>query len=235
MLFLDLDLDFFLNKNTYSGSYTDGGRPGIEYQPWPESKVRRFLEDRCGLSRRNPLPGCTVATHDGVLEFWRALTASGRFKIPFGVVHVDAHPDLFVGDMMYLESGFLYIDFERGRETLKKKPVHAGNYLTFALAYGWINSLIWVHLLEDSKRPPEWDADARSELLRLKKQSEAGYHLRESPDATKERRVRFSILPWNKFRTSEAFDYIALSKSPDFTPAESDKLISVIEGYMKQA
>ena len=50
----------------------------------------------------------------------------------------------------------------------------------------------------------------------------------------REHGIPFKILPWNKFRTSETFDYIALSRSPNFTPPESDELIPVIEGYMRQ-
>jgi len=46
--------------------------------------------------------------------------------------------------------------------------------------------------------------------------------------------VPFKALPWQKFKTSETFDYMALSRSPDFTPPESDSLVSVVEEYMRQ-
>ena len=233
MLFLDLDLDFFLNKNVYYSGY-DGTRPGPEYHPWPVSKVRRFLEERCGLSKDNPLPGRTVATHDGVLEFWCSLINSGRLKIPFDVVHVDAHPDLFVGDVLYLESEYIHIDIERSRETLKQKQVHAGNYMTFALVYGWVNSLLWIPLPARRKERSGWDADARAGSLQLEKLTDGENRIRGSPFIQNERRISFKTIPWNRFRTVELFTYVALSKSPDFTPPESDKLISVIEQYMKQ-
>jgi hypothetical protein len=234
MLFLDLDLDFFLNKNVYYSAY-DGSRPGPEYHAWPIPKVRRFLEERCGLSKDAPLPGRTVTTHDGVLEFWCGLINSGSLKIPFDVVHVDAHPDLYVGDVLYLESEYIHIDIERSRETLKNKQVHAGNYLTFALVYGWINSLLWVHLNPPHKKEIRWDADARAGQLQIKQPADAENRVRGSPVSPDERSVNFKILPLNQFKTKVPFDYLALSKSPDFTPPESDRLISVIEGYMKQA
>jgi len=227
MLFLDLDLDFFLNKNVYYSGY-DGVRPGPEYQPWRVAGVRRFLEGRCGLSPDKTLPGRTVATHDGVLEFWRALIGSGRLKVPFAVVHVDAHPDLWVGDVLYLKADFLHFDMGRGTAALKQKQVHAGNYLTFAIAYGWIDSLVWVNLPGRRKEQPAWDADARHSLFELKNRDGEGPHTPE------ERLVRFKILPWDRFRETQPFDYIALSKSPDFTPPESDKLIPLIEKYMRQ-
>ena len=167
MRFLDLDLDFFLNKNAYpSGS--DGARLGTEYKPWHAARVRRFLEDRCGLSPDAPVPGRTVESHDEVLGFWRKLIKSGRLKIPFEVTHIDAHPDMLVGGGLYLTSEFLHIDSGRGLALLQKKPVQASNFLTFAIAYGWVGSLVWIPLLKYWKDLPEWDADARSILVRLK-------------------------------------------------------------------
>jgi len=233
MRFLDLDLDFFLNKNAYySGS--DSGRLGSEYKPWRASKVRRFLEDRCGLSLDIPVHGRTVESHDGVLDFWRTLIESGRLMIPFEVIHIDAHPDLWAGGVLYRTSEFLYIDSERELTMLKRKHVHSGNYLTFAIAFGWIGSLVWIPLLKYLKGLPKWDGDARSILIQLKKRKGEGSPIRNLPVVERERCVRFKILPWNKFRTSEKFDYIALSSSPNFTPPESDELIPIIKGYMKQ-
>ena len=230
---LDLDLDFFLNSNAYySGS--DSGRLGSEYQPWSTLKVRRFLEDRCGLSPDIPVLGRTVESHDSVLDFWYMLIESGGLSVPFEVIHIDAHPDLWVGGGLYLTSGFLHINSEDSLAMLKKKPVHAGNYLTFAIAYGWIASLVWVTLRKHLKTLPVWDGDARSILIQLKKIKDEGSPVRDSPLAEKEFGVPYQVLPWNRFKTSEPFDYLALSRSPSFTPRESDELIPVIEQYMKQ-
>jgi len=231
--FLDLDLDFFLNKNAYY-SACDSGRLGSGYKPWSVSKVRHFLEDRCGLSSDAPVQGRTVESHDRVLDFWRTLIESGRLRIPFEVIHIDAHPDLWVGGGLYLTSEFLHIDSERGLAMLKRKHVHSGNYLTFAIAYGWVGSLVWIPLLKHLKSPPEWDGDARSILIQLKKRKGERSPIRDLPTIERERGVHFKILPWYKFRTSEIFDYIALSRSPNFTPPESDVLVPIIEGYIKQ-
>jgi len=230
---LDLDLDFFLNENAYCSEY-DSGRLGSEYKPWSVSKVRHFLEDRCGLSPDAPVQGRTVESHDGVLDFWRTLIESGRLRIPFEVIHIDAHPDLWVGGGLYLTSEFLHVGSERGLVMLKKKHVHSGNYLTFAIAYGWVGSLVWIPLLKHLKDLPKWDGDARSGLIQLKKRKGESSFIRDLPMVERERGVPFKILPWHNFRTSETFDYIALSKSPNFTPLESDGLIIVVEGYMKQ-
>jgi hypothetical protein len=233
MRFLDLDLDFFLNKNAYcSGS--DSGRLSSDYKPWSVSKVRHFLEDRCGLSPNAPVQGRTVESHDGLLDFWRTLIESSRLRIPFEVIHVDAHPDLWVVGGMYRTSEFLHVDLERGLAMLKRIRVHSGNYLTFAIVYGWVASLVWVSLRKYLKGLPKWDGDARSILIQLKKRKGESSPIRDLPVVERELSVPFKVLPWNKFRTSETFDYIALSRSPNFTPPESDELIPTIEGYMRQ-
>jgi hypothetical protein len=233
MRFLDLDLDFFLNYNAYySGS--DNGRLGPEYKPWSASRVQHFLEDRCGLSHNRPVRGRTLESHESVLDLWHTLIESGNLSIPFEVVHIDAHPDLWVGGGLYLTSGFLHINSADGPAMLKNKPVHAGNFLTFAIAYGWIASLIWVTLSRHLKALPKWDGDARSILVRLKKIKDESAPMRYSPTIEKEFVVPFKVLPWNNFRTGEAFDYIALSRSPSFTPHESDNIVPVIAAYMKQ-
>ena len=233
MRLLDLDLDFFLNKNAYYSGCSDG-RLGSKYTPWSVSKVQHFLEDRCGLSTDTPVQGRTVGSHDEVLNFWRTLIESGGLRIPFEVIHIDAHPDLWVGGGLYLISEFLHVDSERGLAMVEKKHVHSGNYLTFAIAWGWVSSLVWIPLCKQVKDPPKWDADARSVLIQLKKREGESSPIRDLSRIDRERSIPFKILPWQKFRTSETFDYIALSRSPNFTPPESDRLITVVEGYMKQ-
>ena len=93
MRFLDLDLDFFMNKNAYCCG-CDGGRLDKEYKPWSISKVKHFLEDRCGLRPDALIKGRTVETHGEVLDFWRTLIESKELEVPFEAIHVDAHPNL---------------------------------------------------------------------------------------------------------------------------------------------
>ena len=71
-------------------------------------------------------------------------------------------------------------------------------------------------------------------MLHSKKGKGAASNIRDLPIGEDEQGIPFKILPWHKFRTDEAFNYIALSRSPDFTPPESDALVTVIEEYMKQ-
>jgi hypothetical protein len=59
-------------------------------------------------------------------------------------------------------------------------------------------------------------------------------HIHELPEADRESYIPFRMLPWHDFIAVEPFDYMALSKSPDFTPPESDTLIGIIQEYINQ-
>lgn len=233
MRFLDLDLDFFLNENAYY-SGLDSGRLGSEYKPWSVSSVQHFLEYRCGLSTDAPVHGRTVENHDQVLDFWRMLIESGALNIPFEVVHIDAHPDLWAGDALSLKSEFLRVDPKCWPANLRGKHINSGNYLTFAIAYGWLGSLVWVPLRGRLKYLSKWDADARSISRQRKKKKLESSPLRDLRGIGDEYVIPFKIIPWQRFRTGGMFDFIALSRSPNFTPPESDSLIAIIERYMKQ-
>ena len=230
MRFLDLDLDFFLDCTAY---YSGNGRLTSNYKPWSTSKVRQFLEKRCGLSRNSPLPGRILQTHSGVFDFWHTLIQSGNLRLPFDLIHIDAHPDIWVGDGLHLVSTFLHINAEVLRTSLSKKSILPGNYLTFAIAYGWISSLLWVSLQGQPDYLYELNGKMESNLMQLRKRraESAG---RESDSAKDDLCIPFRILFWQKFRTREKFDYVAFSRSPDFTPLESDALIPIVEEYMKQ-
>lgn len=220
MRFLDLDLDFFLNKNAYfSGS--DGIRLNLKYKPWSILKVKRFLEERCKLSHDNPTPGRTISTHNDVIGFWHTLIESGDLIIPFDVIHIDAHPDLAVKGGMYQKSGFLHFESESVPELLETETLRQGNYLTFALAFGWIASLVWIPLSRTLKNLSKGYDDGNSSTS-------------DSSSLKNNSGVPYRIIPWYQFKISSAFDYMVLSTSPGFTPPESDTLIPVIEWYMKK-
>ena len=64
MRVLDLDMDFFLTGVCELAPR--GARPSLrEARPWAEADVRAFLEENCGLSRQNPIPGRGFETHAG--------------------------------------------------------------------------------------------------------------------------------------------------------------------------
>jgi hypothetical protein len=216
MRFLDIDLDFFLNRNAYY-SGDNALRLGDDYKPWCHARVRRFLEARCGLTLGRPVPGRVIESHDLVVGFWRDLIVSGNLKVPFDVVHIDAHPDLSVRGGLHLVSNRLYVEPAENSETFEEDYIHSGNYLTFAIARGWIASLIWIPLDRSLANPRHRRGDLR--LLETRVKGTRG--------------ISFKIVSWHNYKTCRPFDYITLSRSPPFTPNNSDALVPVFEDYMR--
>ena len=59
MRVLDLDMDFFLSDPCPLAKL--GERPDESCaRAWSDEEVIRFLEEQCGLSRENPVPGLTI-------------------------------------------------------------------------------------------------------------------------------------------------------------------------------
>jgi len=84
-----------------------------------------------------------------------------------------------------------------------------------------------VPLLKTGNKAPDWDADACTVAFRLNDKRKA------VAAGQNELLISYRIIPWNRFRTVKAFDYILLSRSPGFTPPASDALVKEIEKYMK--
>jgi hypothetical protein len=226
MRFLDIDLDFFLNRNAYySGS--DALRQGDDYKPWSDFKVKNFLETRCGLSRDRPIPGRVIESHDLVVRFWQDLIEHGDLKLPFDIVHIDAHPDMSVRGGLSLVSGRLYVDPANSLTMFEEDYVHSGNYLTFAIARGWVASLVWIPLRQPTTGRENESADPRLKLKARKAAAPLPGDLSGTQSG-----VPFKVLSRHDFKTRKPFDYMILSRSPAFTPPASDALVPVISSYM---
>jgi hypothetical protein len=249
---LDIDLDFFLN-NKHIGEVTNINRLENEYfKPWTDEKVVSFLEYNCGLSIKNPIQGKTFTHHDEVFYLLRDLQLQNNFKYLFQIDHVDAHADLGTGDASYnyISSDLLHRSMQERcfpDKTNGWEGLSAGNYLAFAIACRWVSSLTYIN-------NPDWiddlqwfffkDFEVSSNVIQLKKYSpEQMHHIIYEGDMLElakatipieiEPEVQFQLLDFNNFRSDGKYDKIFLTQSPGFTPLASDKLIPIIEQYIK--
>jgi hypothetical protein len=137
---LDIDLDFFLNDVHYF-SQNNCRLSSEDYKPWSADKVVAFLENNCGINRQNKIRGKIVTHHQEAFFYWRQLVINRDIKVPFDVVHIDAHADLGLGD-----AGWVYLMGELLHKKLNEriypkegsKGLNAGNYLAFAIACRWV-------------------------------------------------------------------------------------------------
>lgn len=248
MRFLNLDLDFFIDDIAHFRGKGDGRLSPI-YKPWARLKVRRFLEDQCGLSTKNPIPGRFVIHHDGAFDYWRDLVGDLENPSPMDVVHVDAHSDLGlgVGGWKYLMEEVLHWPVTQRCNARRNNlsGLNLANYMAFAVACRWIKSITFViH--------PKWPGDLMwlhfknfdvgSGFLELKCYNLGAIDqhcgltdLRKIVTLTPlktEPQVPFSTIPLSNFKHTSGFDRTLLCQSPNFTPRAADNLISVFADYI---
>ena len=156
---------------------------------------------------------------------------------PFHVTHVDAHSDLGIGKPGpgFVLNGVLprllnkRTDIEKYYEI---SQLDEANYLLFALAFRWISSL-------DNVRNPKSRADIPQELL-APEQENAIQLSSFAARLSEGKNGREPLIPFNvyndcrEFKTDEPYDFVTLAISPRYAPKEADRLVPVIERYMKK-
>lgn len=232
---LDIDLDLFLADCCPLAPV--GERPALRgHEPWPEEKVRAFLEKGCGLDRKAPLPGRVFDTHDKALLYWQELIDSGRLTAPFSVTHCDAHSDLGIGypGPGIVLNGVLPVRFPQRTDTdayYKRKQLDEANYLLFALAFRYVGAL-------ENIRNPLSRPDKPASLF-----IHGGSGIRLCSPVSKLMESANGPEPcipyreWNDpmtYQTSAPFSFLSAAQSPRYAPGEADALLEVIREYIKE-
>ena len=239
---LDIDLDFFLEDVSELADI--GQRPVLLNQnPWNAERVREFLENKCMLSSKSPIPGRIFPTHDCALVFWAQLIIENRLKKPFHVTHIDAHSDLGIGapgpgyvlNSVLCRPPKMRADLKDPNALNKyyqAQKLDEANYLLFALAFQWIESL-------DNVRSPKSKPDMPRQLLQSGPDEIAPYIQLPQPFPElfnakygEEPRILYrEFNDYSLFKTESAYDFASLAISPRYTPAEADFLIPIISEY----
>lgn len=186
----------------------------------------------------------------GRFIFWRELIINSQLKVPFDVVHIDAHADLGLGDGSWAFI-FQYVLrlpvekrmwIERYRYRAKKhERFSSGNYLLHAIACEWINSLTYVthpdrdgdDFLQDTMT----DCDDNGGFIQLKCFNRPINWEKEivEQEFVCQPEVPLNVVK-NYFYYVEPrladFDYVVFSQSPSYTPKSADFIIDVIKEYI---
>lgn len=247
MRILDIDLDFFLNV-VPTGFPLEGKQrlSSEEYKSWDEIDVKRFIKYNLSLSTSAPVEGFFIQNHIDAFYYLRDLIDLDKAKVPFEVIHVDAHSDLGCGG----DGGFIYI-----MTNLLHKPVeerrnpitgflglNSANFLAFAIANRWISSLPYITPINGINDVIFWhmkDLNINSDFIQLKKCNPDDFD--PSPRSienigliSSEPEVPFKKVTWENYQEDVVndFDFIIFCQSPTFTPVESDNLIPLITDFM---
>lgn len=237
MRVLDIDLDFFLEGRAHFRSPGADRLDAADYPPWAVGDALAFLERQCGLTQT--LPGWSTEQHVDVFDCWRDAIALGTLVPPLSVTHVDAHADLGLGDAAYV-----YVMTELLRLPVEERTnprrggldgLGDGNWLLFAIACRWLSDLMYIHVGEE-ERPGDlmepimegFDLDAEHIELAAVPKGALPYLNVHPPIIHLEPKVPFRRVPWQKYKADAPFDFICLTRSPEFTPAEADPIYDAI-------
>jgi hypothetical protein len=237
---LDIDLDFFVEDVANWRSYEAERLDGAEFPPGDVSRALAFLRGQCSLAER--LPGIVVDRHAELFDRWKEAIAAELLIPPLAITHVDAHADLGTGDIgfIHLLGELLFLPPEdrispaRGEDGLDD-----GNWLSYAVACHWIGDLTYVY---NRLGPDPQDvfpyvmagfdpAASNIELPAIDSSDLADLYMsmdRERVVRFREPKVPFRTVPWQEYRSDGPFDFVCLTRSPAFTPAESDVLFDQI-------
>lgn len=164
---LDLDLDFFVWPIERDRADDEPRLDENAFAPASAEQVRRFLENRCGLSTAHPIPGRLLVQHVDAFSTWREWLSRDILVAPFNVVHADAHSDLGSGwpneSPRFYETELLAHPLEeRISPRVGTDALNSGNYLVAAVANRWVYELKYVYPTDPL--PPD-PAKARIERI----------------------------------------------------------------------
>lgn len=267
MIILDLDIDYFIKKVAFGIPESSHARLSeVEYgsELWQEYDIREFLESKLHLLTSKRIKGRVVTHHNEAIDFWEELIKDGNLTVPFNVVHIDSHADLGLGT-----NGGAYLSME-----LLKHPVNErrrmcsrinaqgksykegiGDYLLFAIAYGWIDKLVYcgnpngecndydISILKDFKEK-SFHGGIADNIIQLKYNPYSEWpNPYTDEDGEVEEYLKNCIfepeIPFRIIRNPEnidmkiPFDYAVISQSPNYTPESADSILDIIKEYIE--
>lgn len=237
MRILDIDMDYFLKDIS---SMSPEERLEEDYiEKWTEEEIINFFEKNLGLDKNYKIPGCIIKTHDEAITFLDKLIEKEALKVPFEIIHIDSHSDLglnLIPDSMkcvtpdtdigkYMEMMKVEKN-ERKRMAISYKLYHEGNYLLYAIAFGWLSKLTYcTNPTYTSLDFPEGIIQ-NEELAQEKNKFCSFLQLDDIKIPFRFIKTLEDIQPFGKY------DFIIFSQSPKYTPASLDFALNIAKNYI---
>ncbi len=267
MKLLDLDMDYFMDDIATGIAESKEERLSEEEYGdcvWSEQRVRGFLENNLGFSKDKKIKGRIVAGHNEALFFWQELIENKSLETPFEVVHVDSHADLGLGYLSWTHILDYLLQYPVGERFMHTKYVDCfgklndvgiGDYLLYAIAFGWIgkltycanpegdkNDYVW-ETLKDFKEKYIWDMPVENtiQLVCNPDMDFPSYDASEQEkqeyleNSVKEPKVPLLIIPSvEDVKYDGDFDFVVMAQSPNYTPASADFIIDIVREYIEE-
>lgn len=271
MRVLDIDMDFFMD--IVAGGKKEGlgirltDRSSIE-SVWSKDRVTDFIEKNLGLSKRNKIKGRVFKQHKDALYFWEELIDNGYLECPFEVVHVDSHSDL-----SYWDTGYEYVYNELSKIEINERrnymnriagginKIESGNYLLYAIAFGYISELVYCtnpnrclrnknysgqdynrYILKDEEH--EFLDGVSKNYIQIMYNKDKKFNEISNKEQRKayvkgaviDPPVKFTILNrHDKMQFAGVkFDFINIAQSPEYTPENADFILDIFREYIQE-
>lgn len=263
MKVLDLDMDYFMESIANTPFSVSERLDEEEYGScvWPQARVKDFLENNLGLSKKHRIPGRIVVGHNESLFFWEELVSKNLLSDPFEVVHVDSHADLGLGcpSSSFLQGRILTLPIETRRRIRdyecsgKIEEISIGDYLLWGIAYRMISKNTYCANPNGDKNDYVWDTlkdfneiiacdNPVSNYIQLKYNrtmelprytSPASYKREYLKHAIKDPEVELMIIPTvEDVHFCGDFNYVVMAQSPNYTPASADFIVQLFRDYI---
>lgn len=232
MTILDIDMDFFLkdiskkNENRLDENFPE---------KWKKEDVINFLENNLGLNKNKKIPGFIVTNHDEALTKWKYLINNKKLTIPFDIIHVDSHSDLWGNKKQeyYQQMNSLIGKNFSIRQIVafgNDDYITEGNYLLFAIWFYWINKLTYC-ANPAYTNPDICNCIFKGNIDFLGDKNDENLIIQLSSN---EKEVNFRFLKeLNSMKNLAKYDFITFSQSPNYTPKSLDYVIDIIKEYLE--
>lgn len=233
MTVLDIDMDYFLDEIPYN-NFTEDRLSSNDYKIWRKEEFVYFIENALGLNKNSKIRGRIITHHHEAFYYWRDAIKSKIISYPFKLIHIDAHADLSYlpdGSWKYITEKYLKKNYnerifpELLNDFGKCANFDCGNYLLYALACGWLSEMDYVihPKLEELDFPPHL-----AKFLELNK-----FVLTIGNKNNGCPQLNINIVRKDVLNIAKNIDLIIVSRSPQYTPKETDELVEIISQYIE--
>lgn len=235
MRLLDIDMDFFQSEIHTNDTDSNFHLEDDDFKVWTEEDFVDFLENKCGLSKKDKIKGRIFNHHVETYWFAKELIDKRLLSPPFEITHIDAHSDMgFSMSVPY----YVFLDtfskenkaaFENGtlfENAENLRYIDFGNYINAMALNRWLSKIEYVyHDKMDYLDVPEYIVE--------RDKTKKGFAFRYNfinqaviPDLT--------IYAKNKenYQSIQPYDYICVAISPAYTVKEIEPLVEIIKQYI---
>jgi hypothetical protein len=251
MNILDIDTDVFVDPRPHRRRAGERLRAS-DYHAWTPDRVERFLVEQCNLSVDKRTPGAIVTYHHELFDIWDRLIANGLLSAPFTLTHVDSHADMGMGDASceYILCDLLHKDLNDRRNPKRGDwdGLQEGNYVSFAVACGWISKINYVQHPQTRKENDRGHPDIADRLFRnsdpncgiiqlraFRPGSNDGFnrYWETATPVSFEPELPIAYHERDTFKGTDEFSFLFAAQSPDYTPATVDPILEVLRGFIQ--